>query len=465
MKKLEQTNFSSKDKMSTDWIYNFESLPKWYLHSQNYIYDFFIESKKSNTLFCVYSVNEARMMYYIGWLAIFKNKENPQLVITTKDNIFFSPISYFDDDGDFLFLVYLTNYQGKEHKEPVVVFDISKERFALFETSGIGGFREIFKKSEDVFEIEHKGFTINRKLIEEPEIKEIHIGDLQWYPINRLNDLEEIVYGEDVVNEPCEAVTTKPSSTIQTEQYENLHLKNKCPNCGSPIVANLPYCTTCGVPIASEAPSKDDMINGIKKSDLHLFIDKNSSRYVDVFSANENKKIFLNMNFAALFFNFYWMFYRKMYKIAFVFLAVYILFAAVTSAAVSFAIKPDVDEANEIIEPYSEYYENPQNFYGDYYDGSIDITELRQAENDYNIKLSSIKRKAIVYFLIPSIIFSVSFGLLADWIYRGFIWRNIETSSGGTSGWSLAVGVATYMVCNQVIINPIITGIITKILE
>lgn len=451
MKKLEEINFSSEDKKITDWKYDFKSLPKWDLHSQNYIYDFFIESKKSNTLFCVYSVNEARMMYYIGWLAILKNKEDPQLVITTKDNIFFSPISYFDDDGDFLFLVYRTNSHDEAYKEPVVIFDISKEKFAWFETSGLGGLYEIYKKSEDVFEIKHEGFTINRKVSEEPEIKEIHIGDLQWYPINQLNNLEDIVFGIEPIDVCCEDNTP--------------NIKRKCPNCGSSIITDSDYCNTCGVSISSEAPSKDDMINGIKKSDLHLFIDKNSSRYVDVFSANENKKMFLNMNFAALFFNFYWLFYRKMYKIAFIFLAVYILFAAVTSAAVSFAIKPDVDEANEIIEPYSEYYENPQNFYGDYYDGSIDITELRQAENDYNIKLSSIKRKTVVYFLIPSIIFSVSFGLLADWIYRGFVWRNIETSSGGTSGWSLAVGVATYMVCNQVIINPIITGIITKILE
>lgn len=62
MKKLEEINFSSEDKKITDWKYDFKSLPKWDLHSQNYIYDFFIESKKSNTLFCVYSVNEARMM-------------------------------------------------------------------------------------------------------------------------------------------------------------------------------------------------------------------------------------------------------------------------------------------------------------------------------------------------------------------------------------------------------------------
>ena len=52
-----------------------------------------------------------------------------------------------------------------------------------------------------------------------------------------------------------------------------------------------------------------------------FFIDKNASRYVDIYAENENKKFFLSWNWAAFFFGVNWMCYRKMYKNA-VFFAV-----------------------------------------------------------------------------------------------------------------------------------------------
>ncbi|MBQ3576744.1 MAG: S-adenosylmethionine:tRNA ribosyltransferase-isomerase [Coprobacter sp.] len=65
------------------------------------------------------------------------------------------------------------------------------------------------------------------------------------------------------------------------------YFENKCPNCGATVINGDTYCRTCSTPLDYKPTHQEALLYDIKKSDLHLFIDKNSSRYVDIFAKNE----------------------------------------------------------------------------------------------------------------------------------------------------------------------------------
>lgn len=241
--------------------------------------------------------------------------------------------------------------------------------------------------------------------------------------------------------------------------------EKKCLNCGVTYIEGDNYCRNCSAPLEHEPFNEEAMLEGIKKSDWHLFIDKNSSRYVEIFSKNEGKKIFFHMNWAAMFFNFYWMFYRKMYKYAFVFLAVSMIFSIALTALVTTALKPAVLDARKIIEPYSEYYNETGNVYPEYYESSMDVSKALEASNQYNKEINSLTTILEFWIIIPSLLFGVLFGLLADCIYRSYILRNIEYKVGGTSGWSMVGGIAVYQLIIRIIESSIILFITAKLLE
>ena len=243
------------------------------------------------------------------------------------------------------------------------------------------------------------------------------------------------------------------------------YYEKKCPNCGATVINGDTYCRTCNTPLNYEPTPQEALLYGIKKSDLHLFIDKNSSRYVDVFAKNEGKKIFLHMNWAAMFFNIYWMFYRKMYKYAVIFLIVTMLFSIGVTVIATTAIKPAMLESKKIIAPYAQYLNNSNNYNMAFTDGTVDMTEVLNAVNKYDREIDRIIGKMSFWVIAASIIFSTLFGLLADCIYRSHVLRNINRTRGGTSGWSLACGVAVYVLTQELILSPIITYIVTLILK
>jgi len=243
------------------------------------------------------------------------------------------------------------------------------------------------------------------------------------------------------------------------------YFEKKCSNCGATIIEGDTFCRTCKTDIEREPESKENLIEGIKVSDWHTFIDKNSSRYVEIFSKNEGKKLFLNMNWAAMFFNFYWMFYRKMYKYAFIFLIISLIFSISTIFVVVTAYKPAINEVNKIIEPYSEFLDEGNGIFSAHSDGSVDVSEILEAATEYDKKMDKILIKLSFSIIVPSLVFGAIFGLFADCIYRRYILRNINYKVGGTSGWSLAGGVVIYLLITRLIESPIVSYLTAKLLE
>ena len=84
---------------TTDWEYDFASLPRWDNRERiPYVYDEYYALPQSDTLCCLYSICEASMLNYLGFLAILKNKENPEL---GSRDVPFSRVIYIEKD-DFM---------------------------------------------------------------------------------------------------------------------------------------------------------------------------------------------------------------------------------------------------------------------------------------------------------------------------------------------------------------------------
>ena len=242
------------------------------------------------------------------------------------------------------------------------------------------------------------------------------------------------------------------------------YYERKCLSCGQTVIKGDTVCRACGARLQNNCQyieNEEDTINGVPISDMSLFIDKNSSRYVDIFSKNKDKKIFFNMNWSAFFFNIYWMFYRKMYKYALIFLAVTLAFYLSLMAIVCISIKPYMEEPLKVIEPYQDYIDYV-NENGGGYTGAP--SGYREAIDEYNAAMSMIRAKMYFRIIFPSICFQLLFGLVADCIYRRYVIKNYRYKTGGVSIGSLIAGVVVFLAFEEFILTPIATYLVTRFL-
>lgn len=82
------------------------------------------------------------------------------------------------------------------------------------------------------------------------------------------------------------------------------NLEKKCEHCGATYIVSDGYCKQCWKRIPTTASPKEALLDGVKKADWHFLIDKNASRYVDIYTKNESKKFFYvgtgRLSFSAL---------------------------------------------------------------------------------------------------------------------------------------------------------------------
>ena len=203
-----------------------------------------------------------------------------------------------------------------------------------------------------------------------------------------------------------------------------------------------------------EADSSNDMLNGINKSDLHLFIDKNSSRYVDIYAKNENKKYFINWNWAAFFFGANWLSFRKMYKNA----AIYLLISNLLSACIIIiALSAYKDQ---LVNSY--FYNDISNDIDLDYTNTYTVTYEEEPTSTDKI-LSNISRNVILWTILIILGTRIFLALFADCIYRNHILKQINSSLTGRS--YLAFFACSFIDAgiNDTVMVPLITMIIRQI--
>lgn len=237
----------------------------------------------------------------------------------------------------------------------------------------------------------------------------------------------------------------------------------KCSACGTPYSQWYKFCANCGEPLQPSPPPEEETLDGVAVSEWHLFIDKNASEYIEIFERYRGKKVFLHMNWSAMFFHIYWLFYRKMYKYALVFLAVILLFSMLVTTVLTTAIKPELIAAQDIIAPYSDYLdENHGTFY---YEDIDTLKAIQEALTQYNKAVNAVKGKFLFWSLFSSLLLQAAFGLFADCLYRSYIRKHIQHTSGGTSGWSVVGGGALYLLLSRLIGAPIVAWVTENLLR
>ena len=178
------------DVKSTDWVYDFPSLPHWDNRNVMMVYDEFYEIPQTDTLCCIYSVVEASMMNYLGLLAILKNKEHPQLYYNLPSGINFRDRVSVSPQGDLIFLKGVCRYKNTPKQVyPVIIIDVVKGMFAyVWDDSYPVAFYDVVEIQEGVF-----GFVPDESQKDDPRLQKfvktvIEIKKLKWLPLDKLSE-------------------------------------------------------------------------------------------------------------------------------------------------------------------------------------------------------------------------------------------------------------------------------------
>ena len=181
---------------TTDWKFDFTSLPRWDNRERNaWVYDEYFEIPQSDTLCCLYSIVEVSMLNYLGFLAILRNKENPELVLNIADGFNFCVNFSVSDDGNLIFLqpsIYDQN--TNRYIRPVLILDIQNNRFSFLKTANYCPEYKVIQKKAHVFIIEaderqRKGI----KQLSALHGKKIRTRWLRWHGMDKLPALPQMI--------------------------------------------------------------------------------------------------------------------------------------------------------------------------------------------------------------------------------------------------------------------------------
>ena len=182
----------------TDWKYDFTSLPGWD-HREKYPglwdYDAFYEIPQRDTLCCLYSIREVSMLNEQGFLAILRNKANPELVLNVSEGFSFCVQFSASPDGNFVFLQpSIYDCAANRCLRPILILDLQRDQFAYVRTANYCPAYQVIQKKANVFIIEAD--ARQRKAI--PQLaslhgKKIRTRWLRWYAMDRLPELPQMI--------------------------------------------------------------------------------------------------------------------------------------------------------------------------------------------------------------------------------------------------------------------------------
>ena len=180
---------------STDWKFDFSSLPLWDLREKFWdVHDRFFELPQSDTLCCIYSIYEVTMCNNLGRMAILQNEQNPQLVAQCSYpfRVNFSA----GDDGNVIFLsLQMYDRVTNRSKYPILILDLPNRRFSYMMTqSSCPGFKVVQIKPR-LFKIEaDERARRNDKALQALHGKKIHLTWRRWYDFRKLNTFHELIF-------------------------------------------------------------------------------------------------------------------------------------------------------------------------------------------------------------------------------------------------------------------------------
>lgn len=180
---------------TTDWKFDFGSLPRWENHSLPYTYDEFYEIPQADALVCIYAIREVSMLNYLGFLAILKNKQNPRLVLNITDTMQFTGNFSVNGDGDRIFLqASMYRKETNTVTRPILIIDVKKSLFSFFKTENTNTCYRVVELRENVFGIDGDARQMKYdKRLKELSGQTIRADSLQWYDFAGIGSLPEML--------------------------------------------------------------------------------------------------------------------------------------------------------------------------------------------------------------------------------------------------------------------------------
>ena len=220
-----------------------------------------------------------------------------------------------------------------------------------------------------------------------------------------------------------------------------------CDNCGSKCDINDTYCKSCSQTLSHSNCFDEQIICGIENSELKSYIGKKSNYYIEKFSKKKGKW-FIQLNFAALFFGPIWFFYRKMYKFAMIYFAVFVVAFSLLNTVIPILFKSDVDEYFLAESVYLDYIDSGAETHCEIDGKFTTVPTFRAIRNDLTNAQNRIR---LINFLIsaPSLIINILFRLFANSFYKNHIISNIEVNNGGVS---IKNAIGAYILINVVLL-------------
>lgn len=180
----------------TDWKFDFSNLPYWD-NRQNLcgVYDRFFEIPQSDALCCLYSIYEVSMCSYLGFFAILKHKDDPQLI--WKSEINFRDNFCVNSEGNLIFLQpYLYDRNRNQSECPILILDIEKNRFSCLRTNNRSSGYKVVEKTKTLFVIEADEYQRkHNKELKALHGKKIRINWLKWNDLHALSSLPDLIFG------------------------------------------------------------------------------------------------------------------------------------------------------------------------------------------------------------------------------------------------------------------------------
>ena len=216
----------------------------------------------------------------------------------------------------------------------------------------------------------------------------------------------------------------------------------RCPECGESNPSRATYCRNCSATLQQPTADIPATLAGSEVGDWRAYIDKNSDYYLHVFSKHEGKKWFLHINWAALFLNLYWIFYRKMFRVGFLYAALNVLYSVLVTVGLMTAYIPAqqaIRQNYEAYQPYLDY--SSVELTEAAIAGEVDYFQVQEVIQAYQNEMNTLGFCYFLYALGALFVFQVAFGLLANCLYRRHIQRHIGADSGGTSVGGIFLGL------------------------
>jgi len=169
------------------WKYEYSKLPYWENRDKTpWIYDKLYENPNRNNAVLIYSIAEVGMGKYFGFLAVFDNKQRPQLILNTTAFNVLPRMPMFSTNGNLCFLLASFYEKNKNLSAcPFLILNFELQAFDCFKVTD--GFNySIDEKNKAEFMLIQQ---YHNDRLESFDRQIIRIDQCNWRPFSELHAL------------------------------------------------------------------------------------------------------------------------------------------------------------------------------------------------------------------------------------------------------------------------------------